>query len=147
MLPFKRPFFKSFNTQFRYNKWLSWNIPFFGKFLVGDRFYLYPDFLYKEWSKGKYPNIVVTFSFNWIHHQHGQKNWIRHQRHLGQKNVKITELIAYLGPDNCWWLNIELIQSHPRRLAQYHFLQILSWSAENAKCLDASERLLPLTDF
>ena len=31
--------------------------------------------------------------------------------------------------------------------AQYHFLQILKQSAENAKSLDASERLLHLADF
>ena len=89
--------------------------------------------------------IRVIFPMNQIHLKYGQTDFDQASGSWG-KNVEITRrLIFYLERliiVRDWILN--LVNLRP---AQYHFLQILSWSAENAKCLAAPERLLPLADL
>ena len=89
--------------------------------------------------------IRVTFPMNQLHLKYGQTDFDQASGSWG-KNVEITRrLIFYLERliiVRDWILN--LVNLRP---AQYHFLQILSWSAENAKCLAAPERLLPLADL
>ena len=89
--------------------------------------------------------IRVIFPMNQLHLKYGQTDFDQASGSWG-KNVEITRrLIFYLERliiVRDWILN--LVNLRP---AQYHFLQILSWSAENAKCLAAPERLLPLADL
>ena len=89
--------------------------------------------------------IRVTFPMNQLHLKYGQTDFDQASGSWG-KNVEITRrLIFYLERliiVRDWILN--LVNLRP---AQYYFLQILSWSAENAKCLAAPERLLPLADL
>ena len=78
--------------------------------------------------------IRVIFPMNQLHLKYGQTDFDQASGSWG-KNVEITRrLIFYLERliiVRDWILN--LVNLRP---AQYHFLQILSWSAENAKCLD-----------